>query len=294
MVGKCSSVKTIPKEEPAVLERTKRMEELLSKLTWAEENYPQPQKPQRNESAVTTAPKARPVSHCPDEEVVKTSWEDAIFDKAPCAASNPGHMAEDMDLKRRLKPNSPPRRPLKQRNNNRRVKRSAAAVRKWFLLFLMASHVPVSEGLPGSTEMKCYNCTDLTRCSSTDTIYDKEKNHKLYERDQGKPLPDCNGTTTPTGNNICAVCNNTSTILIYCPKNVTSLDVEGGGVHIENISSVCPQQQTPGHGHGVIAVAVVVPLILLVVVGVLLYCVSGSTKCRGHLISGSPIHLSSS
>ncbi|XP_074540302.1 uncharacterized protein LOC141801226 [Halichoeres trimaculatus] len=274
--GKGSSVKVIPSDEAEVFEHPKDLGQLFSKPKSAEDKS--------TAIAITTTAQATTSAleaKNPDKETVKASpgTTAIIHELKQGVGGNCGVMGKKM------KPQSSPLRPLKRRNMNRKRKRPAAARRikipKWFKLICMASLVRVSHGFPenrikpgaDSNGLMCFTCTDLEeKCRNLVSIYDKT-NSLLYSKDPNEPFPACSDPIKPTGNNSCAVCNDTSNqpIRIYCPEG--HLEVEGGG-HTLNITG-CVPLRTSGHANvGYIVGSILAVGLGILLVALLIYCVS--------------------
>ncbi|XP_018555356.1 uncharacterized protein LOC108899419 isoform X2 [Lates calcarifer] len=147
--------------------------------------------------------------------------------------------------------------PVKPRGHHR--KRSPGRNWKWFLAFILITHV--SMGFAA----QCFTCMDREKCPHLLTIYDPSDT-LLFSRDPNQALPNCSAVFSPPSMS-CTVCCDQTNVTIYCSVDVgEELEVEASdGSQIENISPVC-EQQPRGRAHvGLISS----PGLFLIVIGAL-------------------------
>lgn len=90
------------------------------------------------------------------------------------------------------------------------------------------------------TAAKCFTCMDKDRCPKLKTIFEKDLDTLLYDRDANQTFRECS-VTCPPGPKSCAVCRDKSDIIIFCSDDIKGIEVEAsdGGRPIDNISAVC-------------------------------------------------------
>uniref|UniRef100_A0A8D2ZTU6 Ig-like domain-containing protein n=1 Tax=Scophthalmus maximus TaxID=52904 RepID=A0A8D2ZTU6_SCOMX len=151
-----------------------------------------------------------------------------------------------------VKPEGPLLVPKDTRDGKHSRKRMERKNWKLFLL-AFALIVPASAAFTGTQaegdkKFQCFTCVDKEQCSKLVAIYDAY-DKLLFYRDFRQPFPQCSAVSSPFPKS-CSVCSFQANIIISCPQDAGTLDMEASdGSHILNISTVCEHQQPSGHAH---------------------------------------------
>ncbi|KAJ0066449.1 hypothetical protein NL108_013219 [Boleophthalmus pectinirostris] len=104
------------------------------------------------------------------------------------------------------------------------------------LLAVVVTFVLVAGSKASENGVKCFKCTNETRCPHVKTIFDHFQDDIVFSRDTNQPLPSCSEDLLTHTKRACVMCHNGSEHFISC-FSVTKIDVEDQQ-HLPDVSEI--------------------------------------------------------